>query len=76
VFLPNDPEEDLISDFYIPTHGVYIEFWGMDSEKYEKNRERKTVLYENNNIDVIHLTDKDIKILDDILPGKLHKYKK
>jgi len=76
VFLPNNPDEILLSDFFIPTHNVYIEFWGLNTERYKDNRERKTKLYENNKIDVIHLTDKEIKILDDILPGLLHKYKK
>jgi hypothetical protein len=76
VFLPKNPEEAVIPDFYIPTHNVYIEFWGMDNEKYKERREHKTQLYEDNNINVIHLTDTDIKVLDDILPGLLHKYKK
>jgi len=76
VFLKKNPDKTLISDFYIHTgrKGVYIEFFGLDDGKYQARKEEKIALYKNNNINLIVLEPDDIKILDDILPQKLHEF--
>jgi len=76
VFLKKNPNKTLISDFYIHTgkKGVYIEFFGLDDDKYQARKEEKIALYKNNNINLVVLLPDDIKILDDILPLKLHEF--
>lgn len=75
-FFESEPDAVILSDFYIPTHDVYIEYWGLDNKKYKENQERKIKLYKDNKMNLIELTDQDIKHLDDILPRELFKYKK
>jgi RecJ-like exonuclease len=69
-------DEDLICDFYIKEGRIWIEYWGIEEEKYLKRKELKKKLYEKNNYNLIELFDKDIKNLDDIMPKKLMKYSK
>jgi len=65
-------EEDVYCDFYIPNKGgVYIEYWGLDEEKYLANKKRKLDIYSKYNFKLIQLLDKDISNLEDTLPAKL-----
>lgn len=50
------------SDFYIPvtyTGGIYIEYWGMDSDDYQDNKTEKKALYEKYDIPLIEVEKKD-----------------
>ena len=67
-------DEDILSDFYIPTGRVFIEYWGMDDEKYLAKKKWKLEIYKKNNIDLIELTEKDVANLDDTLAAKLRKF--
>lgn len=68
-------DEDVISDFYIPTGKVFIEFWGMEeNEKYKERKKKKLEIYADNNFNLIELKDKDIETIDDVLPRKLKKF--
>ena len=68
-------EEDLYSDFFIPTENVYIEFWGMeDDPKYAERKKIKMEIYKKYDFKLIELNDNDILNLDDHLPKKLLKY--
>lgn len=68
-------EEDLYSDFFIPTENVYIEFWGMeDDPKYAERKKVKMEIYRKYDFKLIELNDSDISNLDDHLPKKLLKY--
>ena len=68
-------EEDLYSDFFIPTENVYIEFWGMeDDPKYADRKKIKIEIYKKYDFKLIELNDSDISNLDDHLPKKLLKY--
>jgi len=68
-------EEDLYSDFFIPTENVYIEFWGMENDpKYAKRKKVKLEIYKKYDFKLIELNDSDISNLDDHLPKKLLKY--
>jgi hypothetical protein len=71
--VPNIPE-DMLCDFYIPTPKVFIEYWGLDDEKYLAKRKRKTEIYQKNNINLIELTDKEVCNLDDVLAAKLRQF--
>jgi hypothetical protein len=67
-------DEDILCDFYIPTGKVYIEYWGMDDEKYLAKKKWKLDVYSKNNINLIELTDKDVSNVDDTLAAKLRKF--
>ncbi|MEM6428230.1 MAG: glycerol kinase [Deinococcota bacterium] len=68
-------EEDVYSDFYIPTGKVYIEYWGYDNEpKYLARKQTKIELYKKYGFNLIELQDKEVQNLDDILPRLLLKY--
>ncbi|MBI3718109.1 MAG: glycerol kinase [Sphingobacteriales bacterium] len=68
-------EEDLYSDFYIPSENVYIEFWGMENDpKYLERKKVKLEIYKKYDFKLIEITDEDILNLDDHLPKKLLKF--
>lgn len=68
-------EEDVYSDFYIPSGKVYIEYWGYENnEKYLARKKQKIDIYKKYGFNLIELEDKDVQNLDDILPRMLLKY--
>jgi hypothetical protein len=68
-------EEDVYSDFYIPTGKVYIEYWGYENDpKYLARKKNKIELYKKYGFNLIELQDKEVQNLDDILPRLLLKY--
>lgn len=68
-------EEELYSDFFIPTENVYIEFWGMeDDPQYAERKQAKKDIYKKYDFKLIELNDSDILYLDDNLPKKLLEY--
>jgi predicted transcriptional regulator len=68
-------EEDVYSDFYIPTGKVYIEFWGYENNpKYLARKTAKQEIYKKYGFNLIELTDEEVFNLDDILPRLLLKY--
>ena len=68
-------EEEVYSDFYIPTGKVYIEYWGYENDsKYLHRKKIKQEIYKKYNLNLIELDDKDVQNLDDILPRLLLKY--
>lgn len=68
-------EEDVYSDFYIPTGKVYIEYWGYENDpRYLARKQKKIELYKKYEFNLIELTDKDVQNLDDVLPRLLLKY--
>jgi len=74
VFMATEPDEIVLSDFYLPKGDVYIEFWGKDTDKYNMRRERKLQLYKDNNYKVISIEPDEIKIIGDILQRKIFDY--
>ncbi|MDY7024877.1 MAG: glycerol kinase [Pseudomonadota bacterium] len=68
-------EEDVYSDFYIPTGKVYIEYWGYEDEpKYLARKKKKQELYAKYGFNLIELNDSDVQNLDDVLPRMLLKF--
>lgn len=57
-------ERTLKSDWFIPgsngRSGVYIEYWGMKTKDYLKNKEEKKKLYKENNVCLIEVEMDDI----------------
>lgn len=77
VYMETSPEAVVLSDFYLPKENIYIEFWGIENdEKYEKRKQDKIKLYDENNLNRIDLTKEDIKRLDDIMPRLINKFTK
>ena len=56
-------------DFKIPSsqEDIYIEYWGMNSSSYVKNKEVKKKLYKEKNLKLISLYPEDLKHLNDKL---------
>lgn len=68
-------EEDVYSDFYIPTGKVYIEYWGFEEdEKYLNRKQQKIEIYKKYGFNLIEISDKEVQNLDDHLPRLLLKY--
>ena len=68
-------EEDVYSDFYIPTGKVYIEYWGYENDpKYLARKKKKIELYKKYDFNLIELQDQEVQNLDDVLPKLLLKY--
>lgn len=68
-------EEELYSDFFLPSENVYIEFWGMEEDpKYAERKKEKIEIYKKYDFKLIELNDIDISNLDDHLPKKLLKF--
>lgn len=63
--------EEAYSDFYIKEKKIYIEVWGLESEKYIERKEKKIKMYKENGFNLIGLDDKDIENIDDFLALKL-----
>ena len=75
VYMETEPEAVVLSDFYIPEADLYLEFWGIeDNEQYEKRKEQKIKLYDDNQYKREDLYEKDVKRLNDIMPRILGKY--
>lgn len=75
VFMESDPDEIVLSDFYLKNEDIYIECWGLYTNKYLKRKERKIELYNKNNLKLISLEEDDIKLINDILPRRIYKLK-
>lgn len=57
-------ERTIKSDWFIPVSGnkgVYIEYWGMNTGSYLKNKEEKRKMYIENEIPLIEIEKDDIK---------------
>ncbi len=64
--IPSTQERTVIADWFIPisgTKGIYIEYWGMDKQDYQDNKEEKLKLYEkyNDKVKLIQIEKNDIK---------------
>ena len=64
--IPSDIERTVIADWFIPTegmNGIYIEYWGMNTQDYQDNKEEKLKLYEQYKEDVklIQINKNDIQ---------------
>lgn len=52
------------SDWFIPVagnKGIYVEYWGMDTDDYVKNKEEKKKLYKEHSVPLIQIEKDDTK---------------
>jgi hypothetical protein len=64
--VPIDSDEQTIKcDWFIPVtdsrHGIYIEYWGMNTKEYLQNKERKRQAYRDHDIPLIEIEKDDYK---------------
>lgn len=75
VFSKKDKDKFLLSDFYLPRARIYIEFWGYkDKETYNKRRDEKKNIYDENKLTMLDLTSNELENLDDNLRKILCDY--
>ena len=68
-------ESDVLSDFYLPSGKVYLQYWGNDSGAMSE-REQQAIrdVYEAHNFSLIEVFPDEIEKLDDVLPSKLKQF--
>ena len=64
--VPIDCDEQTIKcDWFIPVtdsrHGIYIEYWGMNTKEYKQNKERKRQSYKEHDIPLIEIEKDDYR---------------
>lgn len=68
-------EQDVLSDFYLPTGKVYLQFWGDDSGTTPvKQQDKIRAIYQAHNFSLIEVVPEEIDKLDEVLPAKLKRY--
>ncbi len=65
-------EEEAYCDFYIPAGKVYIEYWGYENNpEYLERKKIKQRLYQKYDLNLIELSEQQVRNLDDELPQLL-----
>ncbi len=58
-------EQTITADWFIPVtdsrHGIYIEYWGMNTKEYLENKDRKRKSYKEHDIPLIEIEKDDYK---------------
>ncbi|WP_413282576.1 glycerol kinase [Vibrio sp. MA40-2] len=68
-------EEQVYSDFYLPSGKVYIQYWGTDTGPIDSStKQEKIAIYANYGFNLIQIEHKQINQLDQILPHALRKF--
>lgn len=68
-------EEEIYCDFYIPGGKVFIEYWGLENDpQYEARQQQKRAMYQKYTFNLIELSEKHIRNLDDHLPRLLRQF--
>ena len=68
-------EQDVLSDFYLPSGKVYLQYWGNDAGEVSE-AERQTIrrVYEQHNFALIEVLPEEVAQLDDVLPARLKAF--
>ena len=56
------------------SHGIYIEYWGLQTKTYLQNKKAKQKLYRGSNFHLINIENADLKNLLHVLTSKLRPY--
>jgi len=68
-------EQDVLSDFYLPSGKVYLQYWGDDNgATEEKERVAIRAIYQQHEFPLIEIFTDEIDQLDKVLPSKLRAY--
>lgn len=58
-------EQTITADWFIPVtdgrHGIYLEYWGMNTKEYLENKDRKRKSYREHDIPLIEIEKDDYK---------------
>lgn len=76
--IPSSKERTVVADWFIPlggTKGIYIEYWGMDNQDYQDNKQEKLALYEKYK-DKVKLIEIDKNDINDIQTLETNLYQK
>ncbi|RJX65191.1 glycerol kinase [Vibrio sinensis] len=66
---------DMLSDFYLPSGKVYLQYWGDDKGETEQNlRNEIRSVYQEHDFELIEVYPSDIEKLDEVLPIKLRHF--
>lgn len=77
IFSKTNPENEYLSDFYLPEYDLYIEHWGIENnQEYINKKSEKQNIYLENNYKLLNIYEENIKNLDDYLDKELLKYKR
>lgn len=71
-------QRNLKADWFIPitgNKGIYIEYWGMDTDDYNKNKEEKKKLYKESGVNLIQIEKDDTKDVSSLTNRILREYK-
>lgn len=74
-----ETNETYFPDWYLPnitTKGIYIEFFGINEQKYKDKTERKLKFYEKENLNIIPLYQKHIENYREYIIDKIEEFKK
>lgn len=66
-------EEEVLSDFYLPSGKVYLQYWDKDNFS-DKAKETIQAIYQSHQFSLIEIDSSDIDKLDDVLPAKLKEF--
>lgn len=70
-------QRNIKADWFIPVagnKGVYIEYWGMDTVDYNKNKEDKKKLYKDHEIPLIQIEKDDTKDVSSLSSRIMREY--
>lgn len=68
-------EQDVLSDFYLPSGKVYLQYWGTDNGHLSQSHVEQTrSVYEQHGFALIEIQPEEIEHLDDVLPSKLREF--
>lgn len=66
---------EVVSDFYLPSGKVYIQFWGSDKGAIDtKQKETTQKIYKEHGFALIEIYPEDISNLDSVLPPLLRQF--
>lgn len=69
-----DGQSELVSDFYLPQHGIYIEYWGEEQNAEAiKQKLEKQQYYNDLDLHFIEINEGDLDRLEDVLSKALLK---
>lgn len=66
------------SDWFIPVagnKGIYVEYWGMDTDDYVKNKEEKKKLYKEYSVPLIQIEKDDTKDVSGLTSRIMREYR-
>lgn len=68
-------DQDVTSDFYLPSGKVYLQFWGSDTgEMSEAEQEKIRAVYKQHNFNLIEVEASEVDRLDEVLPKRLRQF--